>query len=297
MDHIMKITNKHGLPEPLVTAVNNHKYKAVGDISVTRLIDSPRIRVLMAKHFHEIEEDVIDRIWALFGEANHAVLEMAAGPDDIAEKRYHAEVNGWDLNGQLDLIHKGTLYDFKTTSVWKVIYGEFKDYEYQLNVLRYLIYKNDPDLVINDIAIIAILKDWSRTKADTTDNYPQHQVATIYLEIWGKDFVEQQVLDLVKKHQQAEKELPECSNEDRWSERDVFAIKKGANKRAVRLLDTMEQVNDYVALKSLEISEKQSSTKHWIETRHGDKYKRCHDYCAVKNFCEQYQSRNDNIET
>ena len=59
------ITNKHGLPEALVRAVRNDPYTGGGDISVTKLIDSPQRRQLWRQHEADIEEDVSERIWSL----------------------------------------------------------------------------------------------------------------------------------------------------------------------------------------------------------------------------------------
>ena len=69
------ITNKYGLPDSFVEAVKLDHHVTVGDISCTQLIDSPQIRYL--KKNHDIEEDVMDRMWALFGSAVHHILERS----------------------------------------------------------------------------------------------------------------------------------------------------------------------------------------------------------------------------
>lgn len=68
-------TNKLNLPESFVKAVTIDKHRVYGDISVTQLIDSPRIRVLRKQHDEEI--DVSTMQWALFGTAMHTVLERS----------------------------------------------------------------------------------------------------------------------------------------------------------------------------------------------------------------------------
>ena len=64
----MQITNRHGLPQSFLDFARNDKYsKGKADISVTTLIDSPRVR-LMRDHFADLREvDVTDMIWPLFG--------------------------------------------------------------------------------------------------------------------------------------------------------------------------------------------------------------------------------------
>ena len=54
----MNLTNVHGLPQALVDAVRNDPYTGGGDISVTKLIDSPQRRVLLKEYKDSIVEDV-----------------------------------------------------------------------------------------------------------------------------------------------------------------------------------------------------------------------------------------------
>jgi len=68
-------TNKHNLPDVFVQAVKLDTHITVGDISTTQLIDAPQIRYL--KKRHDVVEDVMDRMWALFGTAVHHILDRA----------------------------------------------------------------------------------------------------------------------------------------------------------------------------------------------------------------------------
>lgn len=69
------VTNKYNLPQPLVDATIFDPHKSPGDISVTTLIDAPKPARLKA-HF-DFEEDVVDRAWAMFGQAAHNIAERA----------------------------------------------------------------------------------------------------------------------------------------------------------------------------------------------------------------------------
>lgn len=69
------LTNRFNLPDTLVKAVQYDSHKLAGSISVTQLIDGPRIRYL--KSLHDYESDVIDNIYALMGVALHGILERA----------------------------------------------------------------------------------------------------------------------------------------------------------------------------------------------------------------------------
>ena len=65
-----KITNNYDLPQSFVNFVRNDKYsKGDANISVTSIIDSPRIRLMRDTHRDEMTTDVSDMIWPLFGTA------------------------------------------------------------------------------------------------------------------------------------------------------------------------------------------------------------------------------------
>ena len=91
----MKITNRLGLPQPIVEVLARDDYsKGDADFSVTELIDSPRQKQLLRRHEHEITVDCIDLIYQFDGKAVHALLEGAEVPENIGliEHRLSVEV-------------------------------------------------------------------------------------------------------------------------------------------------------------------------------------------------------------
>lgn len=80
------MTNRKGLPAPLVDAIKHDTYKVGGDISVTTLLDAPQIRILKKKHSFELESDVSEYLWALMGTCVHNILERS----HIKDKRKEA---------------------------------------------------------------------------------------------------------------------------------------------------------------------------------------------------------------
>src|SRR6266480_3301089 len=86
------LTNSLSLPQPLVEAVRADDYdRGECDYTTTQLIRPVRINSLLQKHRDQICEDVSDRIWTLFGQAIHTVLERAKDgivTDFITEERY-----------------------------------------------------------------------------------------------------------------------------------------------------------------------------------------------------------------
>jgi hypothetical protein len=273
----VNLTNIHGLPQALVDAVRNDPYKGGGDISVTKLIDAPQVQALRKKYGEAIVEDVTERIWSLLGQAVHTVLERA-NKSDIVEERLYAKVEGWDVSGQFDRMDLtgDTLDDYKCTSTYKVTMSDMKDWERQLNVLRWLAVKNG--YPVEKLRIIAILRDWRKAEAKRKPDYPQQAVATIDIPVWPLEKTEAYILERVRLHQLVEQGgVVPCTDEERWYEGTTYALMKKGGKRAIRVYERKEDIGT-------EIPDGQ-----YVETRHGG-YKRCAEYCTVSEFCEQYRA-------
>jgi len=286
----MKITNNHNLPQSFVDFARNDKYsKGHADISVTTLIDSPRVRV-MRDHYHsERVVDVVDNIWALFGTAVHHVLESTEPSDDVViEERLFTKINGWVLSGAVDhQVIKGQtveITDYKVTSVWSVIHGKI-DWERQLNVYAYLVQKNKGKKV-KKLSICAVLRDWNRRDAQNKPNYPQSPIVIVDIPMWDEMKRIRYIHDRINYHQNAqvlydmEGSFARCSDEERWKRDDAWAVKKKGLKRAMRVFDNEDEAKKF--------SEAQDVSTE-IEHRIGE-YVRCNgDYCGVAEFCSQYK--------
>ena len=138
----MKLTNRFNLPQTFVNVLKRPTYsKGKANLSVTQLINSPKIVALTREFEHELEEDVADMVWSIFGSAVHAVLEHGKDPHHVIEERIHAELDGWRISGAVDLQilnEDGTISirDYKTTSAWAVM-NEKIDWEQQLNIYAF----------------------------------------------------------------------------------------------------------------------------------------------------------------
>ena len=72
----MIITNKHGVPQPLVTLASKEYYsKGKSDYSVTEIMSPPKIKRLQEQYKDEMEQDVSDMLWSLLGSALHVVID------------------------------------------------------------------------------------------------------------------------------------------------------------------------------------------------------------------------------
>lgn len=91
----MIITNKLGLPAPLVSLAQEEYESAENEYRVTSLLRGVRETILEKRHRHEVERDVADMIWLLFGKAVHGILEQHAEQDDeLKEMRIKVPVCG-----------------------------------------------------------------------------------------------------------------------------------------------------------------------------------------------------------
>lgn len=71
-----RYVNRSGASEDIFLAFSKDEYSKEGsDISATELITPPRIRQLMARHDDDIEIDVSDRVYMLFGRVAHGIME------------------------------------------------------------------------------------------------------------------------------------------------------------------------------------------------------------------------------
>ena len=300
----MKFTNASNLPKAIERAVSNDPYDSSGsDISTTRLIAPPRIRVLEKRNYDLLKEDVADRIFSLLGQSVHHIIERAKTRKELSEKRlfYKDEkiTNGWTLSGAFDLLNReGHLTDFKVTSAWQVVHAlkdGKPDWENQLNVLDFLCRKNPNELInyktkikVKRLSVMAILRDWSLFQTMKSDNYPKKQVAMIPIRRWTEEEQDNYVRERIKIHQNAEKvsKLPLCTATERWRKEDQFAVMKSGRKSALRLLDTKQLALDY--LKSQNMVE---GTGCSIVERKGEDV-RCQHYCKVNQFCDYFMKVN-----
>jgi len=300
----MKYTNASNLPKAIERAVSNDPYDSSGsDISTTRLIAPPRIRVLEKRNWDLLEEDVSDRIFTILGQSVHHMIERAKTRKELSEKRLFYKddkiTNGWTLSGAFDLLNReGHLTDFKVTSAWQVVHAlkEGKpDWENQLNVLDFLCRKNPNELInyktkikVKRLSVMAILRDWSKLQVMKSDNYPRKQVVMIPIRRWTEDEQDNYIKERIKIHQNAEKvsKLPLCTATERWRKEDQFAVMKSGRKSAWRLFDTEQLALDFIKSQNMV-----KGVGCDIVHRKGEDV-RCQHYCKVNQFCDYFMKVN-----
>ena len=283
----MKITNKMGLPQSFVDmATQDYRYED-NEYRVTSLLKGVRETLLQRRHHDEIEQDVADMVWLLFGTAVHSILEQYNEQGhELKEERLKINIGDYKLSGQFDLYNgeTHTVTDYKTCSIWKVIYGDYSDWRQQLLIYAYMLERIGFQCRTGEI--VAIMKDHAISKAKFDKEYPQHPVHRIKFDFTEEDFIEigQFLENKFEKIRQlenvADEDLPVCTMEERWNTGDKYAVMKKGRKTALRVLDTMEEAENELKAKGGD----------YIETRLGED-KKCNDYCSVNVFCKHWLSQ------
>jgi len=293
----MIITNKLNLPEAFVKAISNTRHNAEKTLSATTLLKGAKEIILTNRHFDEIEIDASEEVWAVFGTAVHSVLEHQED-DAFKEEKFELPFEHsptWKITGKVDRYNMATetIEDWKTASVWKVIKKDFQEWRMQGYIYAWLLKQNG--LNVRHIRFVALLKDHSKTEAKRNPDYPQEPVY-----IYEYDVNETEMegaitmavnkgLKVLEYYETPDDEIPECTEEERWTTPAKWAVMKEGRKTAVKLFDKEED-----ALNFIDELEKEKD-KHFIEERKGQN-KKCDDYCPCAAFCSYYKQTHQTSE-
>lgn len=282
----MKVTNKFSLPKPFVdAATSNHTYTPTR-YSVTSIFGGLTRAILTRRHQDEITVDASDAVWAVYGSAVHKILEESQeGDTEFKETKLTVPVNGYTLSGIFDLYDakEGLVTDYKTGSVWKVLYNEWDDYRDQ--ILAYAWMLEQSGFQCRHGQIVLLLKDWSRTKAKTDSDYPQHPLYVKRFDFTDSDLehmgrtIELTFYDIAELEAMDDSELPPCDDESRWAKPDKWAVMKKGRKRALKLYENEQDAD----IHALEVGG-------YVEYRPGEDT-RCTGYCDVASWCPYYKDR------
>jgi hypothetical protein len=285
----MKITNKYNIPATFINVLDRPTYsKGKAHLSVTQLLNSPKIVALTKKFEDEIEQDASDMVWSIFGSAVHNILEHGKDENHIVEQRIHMEYEGWHISGAIDLqvVNPNGIdvKDYKTTTVWAVM-NEKIEWEVQLNIYAGLVedVKKTP---VTSVGIVAIIRDWSRRDATTREGYPESPIKELPIRLWSKKERDAFISNRIALHSACEfametdGNLPNCTSQEMWEKPTIWAVKKIGNKRAHSLYETPE-----LAISAMT----ELGDKYDIEVRQGGRT-RCENFCPVNTWCTQYKT-------
>ena len=281
----MKVTNRLNLPAAFVHAVSTERHNAPGCFSATTLNKGAKEVVLTDRHYDEIEVDAADSVWAVWGTAVHALLENEKD-DNFHEERFKVAVSNSYVTGQVDSydMERGIINDWKTASVWKVQFADFKDWRAQGLTYAWLLKKSG--LEVNKCRFVALLKDHSKTKAKTDASYPQSPVFTYEFDVTEDDLreTEARILRKVQEIEAAYKvgddDIEPCTSDERWADGEKWAVMKNGRKSAIKLFDNEADADAMAG---------ELGNSHYVEHRPAISRK-CADYCACCEFCNFYKS-------
>lgn len=317
------LTNKLGLPEPILRAAEAEMYsKGDARYSVTELLKPPRMAALQRLYRDVIVEDVADQIWSVLGKIGHGILEASGAPETgaILEERLYMDVAGVRVSGAMDhtvLLPTGQLDDYKFTNVYSVSRGCKAEWEEQLNLYRLLRTVNGQ--AVERLRIVAILRDWllSRARAaghlyestgfDEEGNtvykfvkeepgawYPAQQVVTVDVKMWPIQQAQLFIEGRVAAHLAA----------DEWATHLAAGTLSDITEPRCTDADRWKKPDVYACMKEgRKTAIKKYDTKGeaeyaatqqkggYVEFRPGP-YTRCIDYCSVgrAGLCSQWEA-------
>lgn len=278
----METTNVLNMPAAFVNFVSNVRHNAPGTLSATTLLQGDKQIVLYDRHFDELTQDAADLVWATFGTAFHTVMEKQ-NDDAFKEEAFEVEVAGWKVTGRVDrydLEHE-ILEDWKTTSVWKVIYKDFSDWKAQGLTYAWLMRQNG--LNVKRCRFVALLKDHSKKDAKIKPDYPQKPVYIYEFDVTEADLeatearIKAKIKSVTEAYKLADDDIPPCSEEERWATATKYAVMKDGRKTALKVCDSMSDAQLFM--------QSQGGTR--IDIRPGES-KKCADYCPCAEFCNFY---------
>lgn len=281
----MTTTNNAGLPQAFVSFVSNVRHNRPGTLSATTLLKGDKEIVLYDRHFDELEQDAADLVWASFGSAFHAIMEKQ-DTEAFKEEAFEVEVEGWKVTGRVDFydMKNETLGDYKTASVWKVIYGDFADWKDQ--GLTYAWLMKQHGLNVKRCEFVAFLKDHSKTEAKRKPDYPQQPVYKYAFDVTETDLEETEarikakIKSVTEAYKLGDDDIEPCTAEERWETATKYAVMKEGRKTAVKLCDDEQAAKQYIA--------EAGTAGLYVQERKGES-KKCADYCPCAEFCNFYR--------
>jgi hypothetical protein len=272
------------LPEGFVKAVSVQQHNLPGQLSATTLLNGVKQIHLTKRHWDELVEDAADHAYAVFGSAAHKILE-GEGANEFSEESMSFEVDGVIVTGRIDNYNmkEGVVSDFKTCSVWKVKFRNFDDWRKQGLIYAWLLLKNG--FGVKTCRFIAMIKDHSKRDAKRRPSYPLcptyvYEFPVTKMELDEiETFIRERVAACKKYEEAADDDIPPCSPEERWAKSTTYAVMKTGNKRAVRVMDTLEEAEKLAS---------DLGKNHSVQIRPGEST-RCVEYCSCNGFCNFFR--------
>ena len=285
---------------------NNDVYTRLGsDVSVTELLNPPRMIHLMDRHRGKNVETDIDAILpALIGNGLHDQLQKYLRTDGKVSGKWKVErkltsvIDGVRLTGRFDCMYNDTdMYDIKVTKIYKAmkaLKGDVDDWEKQLNTYDYML-SND-GIKLKSLNICMVVLDWNKSET-YKQNYPKSRLSIIPISKWTKTEQERWLKTLIGLWKTTkylkDDELPLCSPKDRWADAPVYKLYRNPkHKRATKVFPTKQRALDY--LKKCQDNDTEHKWDNGIINRSfGNPWRRCEQWCNAAPYCNQFQNKQE----
>ena len=263
------------MPDPFSRALARDDYSKEGSqFSVTQLLSPPQ-RTFLAINNVKIES-TYSHTMAVFGTAIHKIAEENCRPDlgEFAERRFHTEVLGIKVSGQVDFYQLGCVQDWKVTAGVqdKVKHAHYMQAQMNGHLCR--LHGFEVDL----IAVWYFQRDWSHGQSLKNPNYPKTAWKG-FVQPYDQHAAVTSFATTVAEHLAASLGEPrECTYDEKWQHGDIYALIKVGGKKASPggLCDSIAE------------AESKRKPGQIIETRKATRVY-CEDYCGYKHCCPQYK--------
>ena len=207
------------------------------------------------------------------------------------------------VSGAADLIDvvDEEVLDFKFTSGWAVMSarenGGKSEWQHQLSALAMLAREGGwidhgiyggatppQPISIKRGKIVAIVRDWTKSQALKNPNFPQQPVEVLDMNILSdaetREWMDMRIEAL--KFALDGNDAP-CTDEERWAKKGGWAVYKGSNKTAARVMPSELELSAWIGMNRSKVGD-----NYRIEER-PTVYNRCSSYCSAASFCRQHQ--------
>jgi hypothetical protein len=205
------------------------------------------------------------------------------------ERRIWDRIRGRKISGKFDAFLNGCLYDWKTTSVWKRVFGDWTDFEKQLNLYAYLL--GTCNVEVKMISIIAWYLDWDKMKVFNDPEYPKNEIEQIvFSDLWKtadqQAFLYERIDHMKANEEKPDDELDLCTEKDMWAKPTTWAVMRPGQHRAVASKNMNTKAKAQAYIRNAKQDDKDTFT---IECRPGV-HTKCMEYCNAAPFCNQHQA-------
>ena len=286
----MKYTNTHNIPQRIIKLLSEERQPVKDRISVTQLIDAPRIRTLLLTKWDEIVLDYSDFLYSVIGLSVDERSGKRVEDDTQAQVKLETKVDGLTVVGRADLINENTntIIDTKVCGTNTLDFSDtLEKWEAQLNCYAWLYTKSGK--IVKALSIDCWFRDWKLSKAKYDVEYPQLMYQELKMPLWTFEQQEQYIKDQIEYHTISPMDCPDTY---RWKTADCYAVMPKGGKKAIaankyindeKIPFSLADAQKYIAEHNL--MNKLENGSVCIEHREGVCI-RCLDYCKVRSVCE-----------